>query len=117
MSWWTMIQVRLIFYCGSVYFSVRFRNNCQVYGYYISHHRAKAFESLSGSVPVSLVASVCGQLTRDDLLSVHKILLSLLTMLMMKHFPTYKMKLSPDAIAHTIALHRWSIFCLNDGDG
>ncbi|KAF8505143.1 chitin synthase-domain-containing protein, partial [Gautieria morchelliformis] len=32
-----------------------------------------------------------------------------LTTLMMKHFPTYKMKFSPDAIAHTIAPDRWSI--------
>jgi len=27
----------------------------------------------------------------------------------MKHFPTFKMKFTPDAIAHTVAPDRWSV--------
>jgi chitin synthase len=29
--------------------------------------------------------------------------------LMMKHFPTYKMKFTPDAIARTVAPSRWNV--------
>lgn len=32
-----------------------------------------------------------------------------LTTLMMKHFPTFRMKFTPDAIAHTVAPDRWSV--------
>lgn len=32
-----------------------------------------------------------------------------LTTLMMKHFPTYKMKFTPDAIARTVAPSRWNV--------
>jgi cellulose synthase/poly-beta-1,6-N-acetylglucosamine synthase-like glycosyltransferase len=32
-----------------------------------------------------------------------------LTTIMMKQFPTFKMKFTPDAVAHTIAPHRFSI--------
>ncbi|KAF8528653.1 chitin synthase-domain-containing protein [Gautieria morchelliformis] len=110
---------------------VRFRNNCQVYEYYISHHLAKGFESLSGSVtclsgcsslwtadkgrPIIISNRIIDEYSEPNVDTLDKkILLSLgearfLTTLMMKHFPTYKMKFSPDAIAHTISPHRWSI--------
>ena len=32
-----------------------------------------------------------------------------LTTILIKHFPTYKLKFSPDAIAHTIAPESWSV--------
>jgi len=32
-----------------------------------------------------------------------------LTTLLMKNFPTYKMKFTPDAVAHTVAPDRWSV--------
>jgi chitin synthase len=32
-----------------------------------------------------------------------------LTTLIMKHFPTFKMKFTPDAIAYTVAPDKWSI--------
>lgn len=32
-----------------------------------------------------------------------------LTTIMMKHFPTFKMKFTPDAIAHTVAPDRWQV--------
>lgn len=32
-----------------------------------------------------------------------------LTTLMMKNFPTFKMKFTPDAIAHTVAPSKWSV--------
>ncbi|KAF8483043.1 chitin synthase-domain-containing protein [Gautieria morchelliformis] len=113
MSWWTMIQV---------------------YEYYISHHLAKAFESLFGSVtclpgcfslyrirtadkgrPIIISNRIIDEYSEPNVDTLHKKnLLSLgedrfLTTLMMKHFPTYKMKFSPDAVAHTIAPDRWSI--------
>ncbi|KAF8589601.1 glycosyltransferase family 2 protein [Ramaria rubella] len=112
-SWWTMIQV---------------------YEYYISHHLAKAFESLFGSVtclpgcfslyrirtadkgrPIIISNRIIDEYSEPNVDTLHKKnLLSLgedrfLTTLMMKHFPTYKMKFTPDAIAHTIAPDRWSI--------
>ena len=32
-----------------------------------------------------------------------------LTTLMMKYFPTFKMKFTPDAVAHTVAPSRWKV--------
>ncbi|QRW02326.1 chitin synthase [Ceratobasidium sp. AG-Ba] len=112
-SWWTMIQV---------------------YEYYISHHLAKAFESLFGSVtclpgcfsmyrirtadkgrPIIISSRIIDDYNEGIVDTLHKKnLLSLgedryLTTLMMKHFPTFKMKFTPDAIAHTIAPDRWSV--------
>ncbi|KAG8739227.1 hypothetical protein FRC10_005858 [Ceratobasidium sp. 414] len=112
-SWWTMIQV---------------------YEYYISHHLAKAFESLFGSVtclpgcfsmyrirtadkgrPIIISNRIIDDYNEGIVDTLHKKnLLSLgedryLTTLMMKHFPTFKMKFTPDAIAHTVAPDRWSI--------
>ncbi|KIJ57290.1 glycosyltransferase family 2 protein [Sphaerobolus stellatus SS14] len=112
-SWWTMIQV---------------------YEYYISHHLAKAFESLFGSVtclpgcfslyrirtadkgrPIIISNRIIDEYSDGNVDTLHKKnLLSLgedryLTTLMMKHFPTYKTKFTPDAIAHTIAPDKWSV--------
>lgn len=111
-------------------------NRCpdQVYEYYISHHLTKAFESLFGSVtclpgcfsvyrirtadkgrPVIISTRVIDEYSEIDINTLHKKnLFSLgedryLTTLMMKHFPTFKMKFTPDAIAHTIAPSSWTV--------
>jgi chitin synthase len=112
-SWWTMIQV---------------------YEYYISHHLAKAFESLFGSVtclpgcfsmyrirtadkgrPLIISNRIIEEYSECNVDTLHKKnLLQLgedryLTTIMMKHFPLFKMKFTPDAIAHTVAPDRWSV--------
>ncbi|CAG7853145.1 Chitin synthase 6; AltName: Full=Chitin-UDP acetyl-glucosaminyl transferase 6; AltName: Full=Class-V chitin synthase 6 [Serendipita indica DSM 11827] len=112
-SWWTMIQV---------------------YEYYISHHLAKAFESLFGSVtclpgcfsmyrirtadkgrPLIISNRIIDEYSECNVDTLHKKnLLQLgedryLTTIMMKHFPLFKMKFTPDAIAHTVAPDRWSV--------
>ncbi|KAL7420390.1 Chitin synthase 4 [Cryptotrichosporon argae] len=106
----------------------------QVYEYYISHHLTKAFESLFGSVtclpgcfsvyrirtadkgrPVIISSIVIDEYSEPNVDTLHKKnLFSLgedryLTTLMMKHFPTYKMKFSADAIAHTVAPSSWKV--------
>ncbi|KAK5420090.1 hypothetical protein LTR06_001560 [Exophiala xenobiotica] len=112
-SWWTMIQV---------------------YEYYISHHLAKAFESLFGSVtclpgcfcmyrlrtadkgrPLIISDKVIQEYADCDVDTLHKKnLLSLgedryLTTLMMKHFPAMSYKFVPDAYAQTAAPETWSV--------
>ncbi|KAJ5679200.1 Chitin synthase 6 [Penicillium macrosclerotiorum] len=112
-SWWTMIQV---------------------YEYYISHHLAKAFESLFGSVtclpgcfcmyrlrtadkgrPLLISDKVLEEYADNDVDTLHKKnLLSLgedrfLTTLMTKHFPTMRYKFIPDAYASTAAPEQWSV--------
>lgn len=112
-SWWTMIQV---------------------YEYYISHHLAKAFESLFGSVtclpgcfcmyrlrtadkgrPLIISDKVIGEYSDGNVDTLHKKnLLSLgedrfLTTLMTKHFPHMSYKFIPDAYASTAAPETWSI--------
>ncbi|WWC67367.1 uncharacterized protein I206_101275 [Kwoniella pini CBS 10737] len=106
----------------------------QVYEYYISHHLTKAFESLFGSVtclpgcfsvyrirtadkgrPVIISSIVIDEYAEPNVDTLHKKnLFSLgedryLTTLMMKHFPTFKMKFTPDAIAHTVAPSKWNV--------
>ena len=106
----------------------------QVYEYFISHHLTKAFESLFGSVtclpgcfsvyrirtadkgrPVIISSVVIDEYAEPNVDTLHKKnLFSLgedryLTTLMMKHFPTFKMKFTPDAIAHTVAPSSWSV--------
>lgn len=106
----------------------------QVYEYYISHHLTKAFESLFGSVtclpgcfsvyrirtadkgrPIIISSVVIDEYAEPNVDTLHKKnLFSLgedryLTTLMMKHFPTFKMKFSPDAIAYTVAPSRWNV--------
>ncbi|KAI1962862.1 hypothetical protein LOZ58_002486 [Ophidiomyces ophidiicola] len=112
-SWWTMIQV---------------------YEYYISHHLAKAFESLFGSVtclpgcfcmyrlrsadkgrPLIISDKVINEYSDGDVDTLHKKnLLSLgedryLTTLMTKHFPNMSYKFIPDAYASTAAPETWSV--------
>ncbi|KAI9851183.1 MAG: hypothetical protein M1838_004293 [Thelocarpon superellum] len=112
-SWWTMIQV---------------------YEYYISHHLAKAFESLFGSVtclpgcfsmyrlrtadkgrPLIISDKILREYDVGDVDTLHKKnLLSLgedryLTTLMTKHFPYMSYKFVPDAFASTAAPETWSV--------
>lgn len=112
-SWWTMIQV---------------------YEYFISHHLAKAFESLFGSVTCLpgcfsmyrlrtadkgkplIISDVVVQEYSDCIVdTLHKKnLLSLgedryLTTLMTKHFPSMSYKFIPDAFASTAAPETWSV--------
>ncbi|KAI4248283.1 MAG: hypothetical protein LQ352_005957 [Teloschistes flavicans] len=112
-SWWTMIQV---------------------YEYYISHHLAKAFESLFGSVtclpgcfcmyrlrtadkgrPLIISDKVITEYEAGNVDTLHKKnLLALgedryLTTLMTKHFPSMSFKFIPDAFASTAAPETWSV--------
>ncbi|KAJ2821037.1 hypothetical protein FBU31_005033 [Coemansia sp. 'formosensis'] len=105
----------------------------QVYEYFISHHMAKAFESLFGSVtclpgcfcmyrlrtvdgkPLLLAKPVLEAYSELHVDTLHKKnLLSLgedryLTTLMMKHFPQYKLKFIQDAKCKTIAPEKWAV--------
>ncbi|KAH8926724.1 glycosyltransferase family 2 protein [Atractiella rhizophila] len=112
-TWWTMIQV---------------------YEYYISHHLAKAFESLFGSVtclpgcfcmyrirsvdkgrPLIVSSLVIDDYSECNVDTLHKKnLLSLgedryLTTLILKHFPTFKTKFTPDALSMTAAPESWRV--------
>lgn len=112
-SWWTMIQV---------------------YEYFISHHLAKAFESLFGSVtclpgcfsmyrlrtvdkgkPLIISDAVINEYSICDVDTLHqKNLLSLgedrfLTTLMTKHFPSMHYKFVPDAQCKTAAPESFSV--------
>ncbi|THH18601.1 hypothetical protein EW146_g2427 [Bondarzewia mesenterica] len=112
-SWWTMIQV---------------------YEYYISHHLSKAFESLFGSVtclpgcfslyrirtadkgrPIIISNRIIDEYSEPNVDTLHKKnLFSLgedrfLTTLLMKHFPTFKTKFTPDALARTMAPESWRV--------
>jgi chitin synthase len=128
---------RIIGICGETKLANEresFTTMIQVYEYYISHHLTKAFESLFGSVtclpgcfsvyrirtadkgrPVIISSIVIDEYAENNVDTLHKKnLFSLgedryLTTLMMKHFPTYKMKFTPDAIAHTVAPSRWNV--------
>ncbi|KAI8060715.1 chitin synthase-domain-containing protein [Gongronella butleri] len=106
----------------------------QVYEYYISHHLAKAFESLFGSVtclpgcfcmyrirtpvknePLIISPKVITDYSDNHVDTLHKKnLLHLgedryLTTLMMKHFPSYKMKFTSHAQCKTVAPDRWKV--------
>lgn len=131
-SWWTMIQVWFL-WC---FLPVVHACSCplQVYEYYISHHLAKAFESLFGSVtclpgcfslyrirtadkgrPIIISNRIIDDYAEGNVDTLHKKnLFSLgedryLTTLLMKHFPTFKTKFTPDAIAHTVAPESWTV--------
>ncbi|TPX07664.1 uncharacterized protein E0L32_010662 [Thyridium curvatum] len=113
LSWWTMIQV---------------------YEYFISHHLAKAFESLFGSVtclpgcfsmyrlrtvdkgkPLIISDAVIREYADCNVDTLHKKnLLSLgedrfLTTLMTKNFPFMSYKFIPDAYCQTAAPEKWSV--------
>ncbi|CAK7220969.1 hypothetical protein SBRCBS47491_004367 [Sporothrix bragantina] len=112
-SWWTMIQV---------------------YEYFISHHMAKAFESLFGSVtclpgcfsmyrlrtadrgkPLIISDAIIREYSDCVVDTLHKKnLLSLgedrfLTTLMTKHFPYMSYKFIADAYCQTAAPEKWSV--------
>jgi chitin synthase len=106
----------------------------QVYEYYISHHLAKAFESLFGSVtclpgcfcmyrirsttrnqPLLASNQVINDYAENQVDTLHKKnLLHLgedryLTTLILKHFPHYKTKFTPDAACMTNAPDQWPV--------
>ena len=106
----------------------------QIYEYYISHHLSKAFESLFGSVtclpgcfslyrvrtadkgrPIIISNRIIEEYAEPNVDTLHKKnLFSLgedrfLTTLLMKHFPTFKTKFCPDAVAHTMAPESWRV--------
>ncbi|KAG7097579.1 hypothetical protein E1B28_004916 [Marasmius oreades] len=106
----------------------------QVYEYYISHHLSKAFESLFGSVtclpgcfslyrirtadkgrPIIISNRIIDEYAEPNVDTLHKKnLFSLgedrfLTTLLMKHFPSFKTKFTPDAVARTIAPDSWRV--------
>ncbi|KAJ3089830.1 hypothetical protein HK102_005396 [Quaeritorhiza haematococci] len=107
----------------------------QVYEYFISHHMAKAFESLFGSVtclpgcfcmyrvrtptnniPLIISPAVIHDYSENTVDTLHKKnLLHLgedryLTTLMMKHFPHLKLTFTADAKCMTFVPDRWSVF-------
>jgi len=106
----------------------------QVYEYFISHHLAKAFESLFGSVtclpgcfcmyrirtptkstPLLISNSIIDEYSENKVDTLHKKnLLHLgedryLTTLMLKHFPNYKMTFTPDAQCRTNVPDQWKV--------
>ncbi|KAJ3044792.1 hypothetical protein HDV00_000669 [Rhizophlyctis rosea] len=106
----------------------------QVYEYYISHHMAKAFESLFGSVtclpgcfsmyrirtpekkiPLLIHNDIIRDYEECNVDTLHKKnLLSLgedryLTTLMLKNFPDYRNKFTPDALCYTIVPESFSV--------
>ncbi|KAG0202582.1 hypothetical protein BGX28_004928 [Mortierella sp. GBA30] len=106
----------------------------QVYEYFISHHLAKAFESLFGSVtclpgcfcmyrirtptksvPLLISNSIIQDYSENRVDTLHKKnLLHLgedryLTTLMLKHFPNYKMTFTPDAQCRTNVPDQWKV--------
>ncbi|ORY03392.1 hypothetical protein K493DRAFT_383515 [Basidiobolus meristosporus CBS 931.73] len=129
-------DARLIGLCGETQLAnegFSWATMIQVYEYYISHHLAKAFESLFGSVtclpgcfcmyrirttkgsPLIIATQVIEEYSENNVDTLHKKnLLSLgedryLTTLMLKHFPQYKMKFTPDAVCLTVAPEKWEI--------
>ncbi|KAF9161173.1 hypothetical protein DFQ26_004795 [Actinomortierella ambigua] len=110
-----------------------FTTMIQVYEYYISHHLAKSFESLFGSVtclpgcfslyrvftlngkPLIVNTKVVEDYSHNEVDTLHKKnLLHLgedryLTTLMMKHFPQFKLKFTPDAFCKTVAPDKWRV--------
>ncbi|KAF9313481.1 hypothetical protein BG003_005119 [Podila horticola] len=110
-----------------------FTTMIQVYEYYISHHLAKSFESLFGSVtclpgcfsmyriltvggkPLIVSNKIVQDYSHNDVDTLHKRnLLSLgedryLTTLMMKYFPGFKLKFTPDATCKTVAPDKWRV--------
>lgn len=115
-------------------FASRLLTLSQVYEYYISHNLAKAFESLFGSVsclpgcfslyrvrtadkgrPLIISSRVIDEYAENHVDTLHKKnLFSLgedrfLTTLLMKHFPSFKTKFQPSAVARTMAPVSWRV--------
>ncbi|KAJ3127640.1 hypothetical protein HK100_009642 [Physocladia obscura] len=128
---------RIMGICGETLISNEkdsFFTMIQVYEYFISHHLAKAFESLFGSVtclpgcfcmyrvrtptkniPLLVSQAVVDGYSENDVETLHmKNLLHLgedryLTTLMMKHFPKYKLTFTADAQCKTSVPDRWAV--------
>ncbi|PVV02488.1 hypothetical protein BB560_003057 [Smittium megazygosporum] len=105
----------------------------QVYEYFISHHMAKAFESIFGAVtclpgcfcmyrltshngkPLLIAPDIVDAYSEKHVDTLHKKnLLSLgedryLTTLMLKHFPEFSLKFVRDAKCETIVPEKWSV--------
>ncbi|KAF8643335.1 hypothetical protein AX16_009064 [Volvariella volvacea WC 439] len=106
----------------------------QVYEYFLSHHMAKAFESLFGSVtclpgcftlyrlrtpdthkPLFISNQIIGDYSENRVDTLHmKNLLHLgedryLTTLLLKHFPNFKTQFVRDAHAYTVAPDDWKV--------
>ncbi|KAI8896701.1 chitin synthase-domain-containing protein [Globomyces pollinis-pini] len=106
----------------------------QVYEYFITHHLAKSFESLFGTVtclpgcfcmyrifhqsdmsPILVSPKIIQSYGENNVNTLHlKNLLSLgedryLTTLMLKSFPQHKLKFTPDAKAQTSAPSQWGV--------
>eukprot|EP00842_Homolaphlyctis_polyrhiza_P004191 jgi/Hompol1/4773/HPOL_003867-RA len=110
-----------------------FTSMIQVYEYFISHHLAKAFESLFGSVtclpgcfsiyrirtskntPVLVAPGLVSDYSENNVDTLHrKNLLHLgedryLTTLLLKYFPHMKTTFTPDAKCQTYAPDQWSV--------
>ncbi|KAI9355051.1 chitin synthase-domain-containing protein [Zopfochytrium polystomum] len=128
---------RIMGICGETLISNEtdtFTTMMQVYEYFISHHLAKAFESLFGSVtclpgcfcmyrvrtptknvPLLIAPAVVNDYSENNVNTLHlKNLLHLgedryLTTLMMKHFPNMKLSFTPDAHCMTSVPDRWAV--------
>ncbi|KAG1844383.1 chitin synthase-domain-containing protein [Suillus subluteus] len=87
----------------------------KVYEYFISHHMAKAFESLFGSVTCLPGCFTLYHYSQNRVDTLHmKNLLHLgedryLTTLLLQHFPMYKTQFVRDAHAFTVAPDDWQI--------
>jgi chitin synthase len=128
----TMMQVRRLVVCYLNQSGLM--NAPQVYEYFISHHLAKAFESLFGSVtclpgcftmyrlrtpdtqkPLFISNGVVQDYSENRVDTLHmKNLLHLgedryLTTLLLKHFPKYKTQFVRDAKAQTVAPDEWKV--------
>jgi chitin synthase len=127
----TMMQVGLHFF-DSTSFALTLYS--QVYEYFISHHMAKAFESLFGSVtclpgcftlyrlrtpdthkPLLISNQIIADYSENRVDTLHmKNLLHLgedryLTTLLLKHFPLFKTQFVRDAHAYTVAPDDWKV--------
>ncbi|KAH9911828.1 glycosyltransferase family 2 protein [Epithele typhae] len=88
----------------------------QVYEYFISHHMAKSFESLSApSPPLFISNQIIQDYSENRVDTLHmKNLLHLgedryLTTLLLKHFSNYKTQFVRDAHAYTVAPDDWKV--------
>ncbi|KAJ3190616.1 hypothetical protein HK101_008533 [Irineochytrium annulatum] len=134
----TMIaDSRIMGLCGETLISNEkdsFTTMIQVYEYFISHHLAKAFESLFGSVtclpgcfcmyrvrtptkniPLLISPAIIEDYSENEVDTLHlKNLLHLgedryLTTLMMKNFPNFKLCFTADAKCKTVVPERWPV--------
>ncbi|KAL7750763.1 hypothetical protein RI367_003720 [Sorochytrium milnesiophthora] len=136
---WCLNDIKIMGLCGETRISNEKQSwitMIQVYEYYISHHLAKAFESLFGSVtclpgcfcmyrifsnrdgkrsPLLISPDIIAEYSDHNVDTLHKKnLLSLgedryLTTLMLKTFSDYRMKFMPDSHCLTVVPEKFSI--------